>query len=452
MGRVHSHRLLGAVVSSALFAASAAAQDVSPSQAAKPRSTPDSQPQAAPQTTLTGDWGGLRAKLKDMGVDITSSFKAEAFGDIYGGLTPHRWAQAGEFDLGATIDAQKLWSITGGVMQITLTQRESTTGGFGPPGGLLQESIEVYGRDDILRLTEFWWRQKFMDDKLTVKFGRMPQGDFNGFTCDFVNLTFCGAPTGNLRGDVWFNWPIAQWAAWARYDFGDFDAMAGVYEVNPQDLDRQFSPGWFNGATGAMGHLELGWTPSFGPSQLVGHYQAGVWDSTAPSPDVLIGPSGRPFALTGENPLERSGSYGIYLQGIQQITGKGTYDGDIGYKNKSGLGVFFNFTAVDRATSMLDNQFTAGLTYAGPLPGRPDDAFGLAVGRTHYNSRAAAALLAATPGVERPGSEYPIEAFYSIQATPWWDVRPDVQYIVHPGGYASARDEVQIGVRTDVKF
>ena len=450
VGEAHGLRLLhaAACVAGLVFATSAGAQDVSPSQAAKPPSTPESKPQAAPQTTLTGDWGGLRTKLKDMGVDITSSYKEEAMGDVYGGLSPHQWAEAGELDLGATIDAGKLWKLTGGVMQVTITERQ----GEPPPGGLLQQSIEVYGRGNIFRLTEFWWRQKFMDDRLTVKFGRMPQGDFNGFTCDFVNLTFCGSPTGNLRGDIWFNWPIAQWAAWARYDFGDFDAMAGVYEVNPRDLDLQFSPGWFCCAAGAMGHLELGWTPSFGPSQLVGHYQAGVWDSTAPAPDVLIGPSGHPFALTGESPLERSGSYGIYLQGIQQITGKGTYDGDIGWKDKQGVSLFFNFAAADRATSMLDNQFTAGLTYAGPLPGRPDDVFGLAVGRTHYNSRAAEALLAATPGVELPGSEYPLEAFYSIQATPWWDVRPDVQYIVHPGGYASARDEVQIGVRTDVKF
>jgi porin len=427
------------------LAAAASAQEVSPSPAAKQRSTPQSQP-AQPQT-LTGDWGGLRTKLHDMGVDISSGIKEEALGKVYGGLGGNHGAQAGEFDLGATLDGAKLWNTPGGVLQITLTQRW----GEAPPGDLLQQSAEVYGRGNILRLTEFWYRQKLFDDHLTIKFGRVPQGDFNSFTCDFVNLTFCGSPEGNLRGDIWYNWPIAQWTAWARYDFGDYDLMAGVNEVNPHDLDLQFSPAWFNGATGAMGHVELGWTPSFGPGKLVGHYQAGVWDSTAPSPDVLLGRDGRPFALTGETPVNHD-SYGWYAQGIQQLTGTATYDRDVGYKNKQGLGVFFNYTAADRATSTLDSQITAGFTYAGPFPSRPDDAFGVAVGRTHYNGRAAQAILAGTPGVEVPRSEYPIEAFYSIQATPWWDVRPDVQYIVHPGGFASLRDEVQIGVRTDVKF
>jgi porin len=396
-----------------------------PSGAAKQRSTPSGQSDAPP-ATLTGDWGGLRTRLHDMGVDINSQYKEEAVGSVYGGLGPNRWAQAGEFDLGATIDAGKLWHIPGGVMQITLTERQ----GEAPPGGLLQQSIEVYGRGNILRLTEFWWRQKLLDDKLTIKFGRIPQGDFNNFSCDFVNLTFCGAPTGNIRGDIWFNWPIAQWTAWARYDFGDFDAMAGVNEVNPSDLDLQFSPGWFCCATGAMGHAQFDWTPTFGPNKLVGHYQIGVWDSSAPVPDVLFGSS-----------LQRGGSSGFYLQGVQQITGSATYDRDVGYKNHRGLGAFFNFAAADRATSALDNQFTLGLTYAGPLSQRPDDSLGLAFGRTHYNSRAAT-----------PGAEYPIEAFYSIQATPWWDVRPDFQYIVHPGGLAHARDEALLGVRTDVKF
>ena len=439
---------LGAVCSICALASAgglnAAAQEVDTSKAAKPAST---QPQPPPQDTLTGDWGGIRTNLRNMGIDITGGYKGEFLGNISGDM-PREEGQSGELDAAATIDAAKLWGLRGGVLQTTLTLRE----GEPPPGNLLQQSEEVYGRGNILRLTEFWWRQKLLDDKLTIKFGRLPQGDFNGFTCDFTNLTFCGAPAGNLVGSYWYNWPIAQWAALARYDFGEYDVGAGVYEVNPQDLNLQFSPGWFNGATGAMGHFELGWTPKFGPQGLVGHYQVGVWDDTAGNPDVLIGVNGRPFALTNLPPLHRANSYGVYVQGFQQITGVGAYDGDSGWKDKQGLSLFFNFTQADRDTSTLDNQFTVGVTYAGVSPQRPDDAVGLAFGRTDYNSRAALSTLLATPGVQVPTAEYPIELFYNAQLTPWWDLRPDLQYVIHPGGFAKAPDEALIGFRTDVKF
>jgi hypothetical protein len=34
---------------------------------------------------------------------------------------------------------------------------------------------------------------------MTVKFGRLPEGEFNDFGCDFANLTFCGPPAGKYR-------------------------------------------------------------------------------------------------------------------------------------------------------------------------------------------------------------------------------------------------------------
>ena len=184
---------------------------------------PAPHPPQAPQT-LTGDWGGLRTQLSNEGIDITSGFKGEFAGNVHGG-PPSKSAESGEFDLGATVDTRKLFGLIGGTIQTTITVRE----GAPSVGGLLQQSEEVFGRGNIARLTEFWYQQKLFDDILTLKFGRLPQGDFNNFSCDFMNLTFCGAPGGNIVGNYWYNWPIAQWAGWARVNVGQFDFMAGVY-------------------------------------------------------------------------------------------------------------------------------------------------------------------------------------------------------------------------------
>jgi porin len=426
-----------------------AGAQTAPSQTPSAAAPPTTAPAAPPQSqTLTGDWGGLRTQLSNEGVDISSGFKGEVAGNVHGG-PPAKAAESGEFDLGATIDTRKLFGLIGGTIQTSITIRE----GAPPPGNLLQQSEEVYGRGNIARLTEFWYRQKLFDDLLTIKFGRIPQGDFNNFSCEFINLTFCGAPGGNIVGNYWFNWPIAQWAAWARVDVGDVDFKLGVTEINPRDLDLDFAPGWFGGSTGAMEQAEVGWSPKLGPNGLQGHYQAGVWYDTSGGDDVLVGADGRPFALTGLPPLHRDGRYGFYIQGIQQITGKAAYNPDgAGWTNKQGLSVFVNFIQADRATATLDQQFAAGLLYAGPFDTRPNDSIGVAAGWTSYNSRAAEALSLATPGVAVPHTEYPIEVFYSYQVQPWWDLRPDFQYVVHPGGLTHAQDEILVGLRTDLKF
>jgi carbohydrate-selective porin OprB len=36
--------------------------------------------------------------------------------------------------------------------------------------------------------------------------------------------------------------------------------------------------------------------------------------------------------------------------------------------------------------------------------------------------------------------------------TPWWDLRPDFQYVIHPGGYTNIANELIAGFRSDVKF
>jgi porin len=413
-------------------------------QAANRSATP---PSELSSSTLTGDWGGERTWLHNAGVDINSGIKQEVDGNVYGGL-PHGWGQAGEFDIGVSMDAGKLLGIAGGTFQATITQRW----GLLPPGNLLQESLEVAGRGNIARLTEFWWRQELFNDQLTVKFGRLPQGEFAAFPCEFFNLTFCGPPPGDIVGNYIFDWPITQWAAWARYNFSDYDVMVGAYEVNPQDLDLKFEPGLFCCATGVDPRVEFGWSPKFGPQGLQGHYQAGAWYDTSGGPDVLAGVNGQPFALTGLPPLERQGRYGFYIQGLQQITGSASYNSHDGWTNKSGLSFFFNFTQADRETATLDQQASFGLFYAAPFTIRPDDAIGAVFGWTDFNSRAAEALRLATPGVATPGREYPSEFYYKIQVTPWFDLRPDLQYIVHPGGYANLKNETIVGFKSDIKF
>ena len=73
-----------------------------------------------------------------------------------------------------------------------------------------QQLQEIYGRGQTLHLTVFALHQDFFGGRLEWRFGRLPVGeDFASFPCDFQNLSFCGAPAGNIVGDYWINWPTS---------------------------------------------------------------------------------------------------------------------------------------------------------------------------------------------------------------------------------------------------
>ena len=45
-----------------------------------------------------------------------------------------------------------------------------------------------------------------------------------------------------------------------------------------------------------------------------------------------------------------------------------------------------------------------------------------------------------------------LEATYQIQLTHWWNLQPDFQYIVTPGGEQGAHNATVLGLRTTINF
>src|SRR5205085_10598849 len=95
----------------------------------------------------------------------------------------------------------------------------------------LQLTNEVFGRGNILRLTELYYSQKLFDDRLELKGGRLPVGsDFFFGQCEFINLTFCGGQPGNIVGGYIFNFP-------AHYNTAkEVLNSTTVYHATPNDL------------------------------------------------------------------------------------------------------------------------------------------------------------------------------------------------------------------------
>jgi porin len=388
---------------------------------------------------LFGDLG--RTKLKEQGIDIGLTLGNESVGNVSGG-NRNTAANAGQLWFGAKLDMAKLAGIQGGTVGLTLVERfgQNLNEVAGIPA--LQLTNEVFGRGNILRLTQLYYSQKLFDDRLELKGGRLPVGsDFFFGPCEFINLTFCGGQPGNIQGGYIYNWPVSQWAGIVHYNFTkEFQLSVGVYDANPTyltttDPSIYFLPGipGSNPATGVLVPVELVWSPS-GP--LNGTWRLGGWYDNASTIDgglpgiiqVIPSVGGVPAQDLGD----QRGRFGVYESILQRLTVEGP--------DARGWYTFINSTFADHRTSFQDYQIALGFRHTGTFASRPRDDVGFAVGTTHVNT---AAL---TPNAG--GNEVPIEAWYGWQATGWMNLKFDAQYVINPGG----RGFNSAGVKTDNAF
>lgn len=402
---------------------------------------------------LFGDWNGERARLADEGISFNFGYTGEAAHNFSGG-TKQLTRYADQWTFGTTVDLDKLWGWKGGTFQFVMTDRDGRNLGADANIGSYQLLQEVYGRGQTWHLTIFALDQKFFDGKLEWRIGRLPVGeDFDSFSCDFENLTFCGAPAGNLVGDYWVNWPASQWATWFKWNTtAQTYVKLGAYQINPNYVDNDWAEanGWKlnfpGGTTGALIPLEFGWTPSV--HGLTGSYKIGGWYNNAGGADLYYNVDREPLALDGGKPLQDSSRHGAYLAFQQPLSGDA--DGH-------GFSVFANATMTDSRTSPTDRQFALGAEYKGVF-NRPDDMIGLALGATHGSSRYADyerlynQVHPDSPLPIQDGYEYIAELFYNWSPMEAFSLRPNLQYVLHPGGTTENKNAFVLGLKTVIAF
>jgi porin len=396
-----------------------------------------------------GDWHGARPDAP--GIKFDFGYVGETAHNFSGGKK-HLTEYTDQWSFGATLDLDRLMRWRGATFQIAITDRNGNDLGAEAGIGNNQLIQEVYGRGQTWHLTVFALDQQFFGGALDWRIGRLPVGsDIHGFSCDFQNLTFCGAQPGNIVGDYWVNWPTSQWGTRLKYrTSAETFVQLGVYQLSPDYIDDNYAR--HNGlkldvpdTSGWLLPLEFGWTPTW--KGLPGSYRAGVWYNTAGGDDLVDDVDHRPRALTGDEPRQRDSRYGAYVSFQQQVTGDTPNDGWL---------VFFNATQADTATSATDRQIALGGEYHGPF-GRPYDFIGIAVGATHANGRQARyqRLYNEThpddTQLVHDGNEYVGEVFYSFSPVRSMQLRANLQYIHNPGG-TDLHDAFVAGLKTVISF
>ncbi|MFJ3450129.1 carbohydrate porin [Pseudomonas sichuanensis] len=411
---------------------------------------------------MLGDWGGTRTDLLEKGYDFTLGYTGEMGSNLHGGYSHDRAARySDQFTFGVNMDLQKILGWHDTEFQLTVTERHgdniSNDRINDPRVGGFTSAQEVWGRGETWRLTQMWIKQKYFDGALDVKFGRFGEGeDFNSFPCDFQNLAFCGSQVGNWVGGIWYNWPVSQWALRVRYNLNDeLYAQVGVFEQNPSNLE---SGNGFklsgSGTQGAVMPVELVWSPRL--NGLKGEYRAGYYYSNAKAQDVLKDSNGAPAAISGAAYRSSSSKHGLWLGVQQQLTAQAS-------DQSRGLSLFANATVHDKKTNAIDNYVQAGVVYKGPFDARAKDDIGFALARVHVNPgyRKNARLINQAAGLydyDNPGylpvqdTEYSAELYYGIHLANWLTVRPNLQYIRHPGGVSHVDDALIGGLKIQSTF
>nr|WP_110950121.1 carbohydrate porin [Pseudomonas bohemica] len=411
---------------------------------------------------MLGDWGGKRSELSKQGYDFKLDTVVEVGSNLHGGYDHDKSTRySDQFALGAHMDLQKILGWHDAEFQLTLTNRNGdniSNDRIGDPRvGTLSSSQEVWGRGNVSRLTDLWYQQKFLDQKLSIKVGRFNEGeDFNTFPCDFQNLALCGSQVGNWGGGIWYNWPISQWAMRVKYQLNpELFVQVGAFEQNPSNLenDNAFKLSG-SGNKGAVLPVELVWTPRV--NDLPGEYRLGYYYSTADSSDVDKDSNGRYAALSGEDYSSSSSKHGMWLTLRQQVTRQAS-------DNSRGLSLFANGTLHDKKTNMIDNFVALGATYTGPFDARPKDDIGLGISRIHVNpayrkninlrNQANAVSDYNDPAfLPVQDTEYNAELYYGVHVANWLTVRPNLQFIRHPGGVNQVDDALVAGLKIQSSF
>ena len=321
---------------------------------------------------------------------------------LEGGRHPRGSADRVLTQAGLIVDTEKALGLTGGTFAINYL------GFHGEDGSIDTGDTQVYSNIDAApfnALYSLWYQQDLFDDQLAIKFGKMDaNSDFayvrNGTA--FINSSPGFSPT--IVGFPSYPSPSTAVNVFWRDDRGPYIG-AGIYDGATQ-----------NGLnTGTRGPATLFGSPNatfyigeLGTRYLIGHEPGrigvGYWHHSGRFTDFATGRARR-----------ADGSYLVWDQGVYSNP-----------DNMTAVGVFVQYARTDDRISAIDTHVAGGAEFTGLLDGRPKDISGLMASYVSFSDAHGTQFVA--------DYELAVEAFYGIRLVPWFEIKPDIQYIINPGG------------------
>ncbi len=382
---------------------------------------------------LTGDWGGLRSQLEDSGLSFSLNYNVYYGNNMHGGQgTGQRGS--GSYDFIIDVDLEKMGLIPGGRLFAFAQGWQGDDRNINGLTGALGDPIDDADGTKVIYVDQLWYEQKFLDEKLALRFGRLDQQtiiDRNAYAqgedCQFFNAFLDNnnaiIPLAIGTGATLFIKPTD----WLGFVVGAADGDAQIFRTG---LDTAFHDG-----ADFFGYFQTDLHLTFHSSQgpLRGTYRFGFVYDPGVLTEVRTDSNGK------ETQHQDTGDWGVYLSFDQQLYRESR-------KDDQGLGIFARLGHRDGDYNRINEYWSGGLQYKGLVTNRPKDVVGFGYysvhSSAHYRRNVDSMFL----------RENGFELYYRIQVTPWLTITPDVQYIARPGGDRATDDAFVMGLRARATF
>ncbi|HLE01717.1 MAG TPA: carbohydrate porin [Bdellovibrionota bacterium] len=384
---------------------------------------PIAQSPEEPETRLTKNWGGARTRLSEKGVDLALISKWELNSVLSGG-TNSGTVNLGNIDLRVSLDMAKLANWNGASFFFY---------GLGNYGGDPTRNIgDGQGTSNIetpantAKLYEAWFQQIVFDEKASFLIGLH---DLNSefYVTDSSTLFFNSSfGVGRELSQTGLNGPSifpttapairvrTEPSKSAYFQAAIFNAVSGD-PSNPYGTHIRIKA-----SDGVLLINEMAYLrgTESSPKELPGKYALGLWTYTEP------------------NPEETFVNHGAYLLADQNIS--------------ENLSVFLRYGVADSRLNRFSSNLGLGTVYAGLIPGRPHDRFGIAWSRVNLAGEYRDEQTAAETPTK--AAEDTLEANYRFEAIPGLAIQPDFQYVIAPSGDPLIPNASIAAVRLELSF
>lgn len=357
---------------------------------------------------MTDDWFGARPWLDDHGIIFSASATLDVSFVINGGVDTQDGAFRRLLDVNLTLDFERLVGLKGGTLFINLQHQA------GEDGSERTGDIQAYSNidaDGFTEISELWYEQVLYEGVFRVKFGKVDANSEFAFVdngAEFLNSSMGFSPTLFLLP----TYPDPAMAVIAFFQPNDhFYLGGGIFDGAGQEGIRTGSrgPKTFFGKPGDVFWIgEGGARWECGQSKLAGRLAVGGWGHNGTFDD-----------FDGSIKRRGSGLYVVFDQGLWRENPGDEEDGQ-------GVGLFILYGWADPDISELEHHLGGGVAWIGLIPRRDDDVLGFGATWVQFTDKPGAGFTA--------DGEIAYELFYKLMAMKWAGIKPDLQYIVNPGG------------------
>ncbi|MGN6367989.1 MAG: carbohydrate porin [Phycisphaerae bacterium] len=421
-----------ALLSLALLPAAALAQiptltiqdDTSPT-------SPPAQP-ASSANYPTGNWWGLRDSLANNGFSVGGLLQLDVSKTLSGGLDTNRTPTRYLLDLNVTYDASKF--LPDASFFLDFQSHDGPNASAATVGDI--QGFDNLDSPHFVQIAQLWYQQLLFQKQFLIKAGKIDaNADFSVIEhgkeflnsaaayadCNFPMVTYPDPAPGaefffspTMPDNSRHN-PYAAFAAFYSNGHQTFLDFVG----HPQTVEL------ISGGTYMIAEAGDRWTLHAHGQDLPGHAAIGGWYHT-----------GEFNRLT--NPAEQiHGAAGAYAFLDQSLYSSPASDNH----PAKDLGIFLSAGLADPRSIPIQQNLAAGIAATGFIPSRPHDSLGLFAADAHLSE-----FQSHTPHHH----ELALELFYKLQLTPFFSLKPDLQYILSPAGQSP--DATVLTLRAELDF